>query len=216
MVVAKPTVRRVVRKGNKGAAVKKLQRALNTKYEDKHPVDGIFGQKTKNRLKRWQKKRGLTPDGVAGRSTWRSLGYNLKLPPGKVTLASGAKPAGDELMRRLRKAAVYLGKEIRVISGDRTAYQAWILRMRYLNGTGNLAARCCSQYGKHSWNACGKRPTSNHARGKAVDCGVIINGKYVSFMLAPGTHAAAKHARLKAPMWPPWGRRIEPWHLELA
>lgn len=206
--MAKPVVKRVLRKGNKGIAVKKLQRALNQRFKNKHKVDGIFGTKTRRRVRNWQKKNKQTVDGIVGKATWRSLGYNLKQPPGKVTLANGAKPAGDALMNRLRQVARDIGKEIRVISGDRTPYQAWTLRMRYLNGTGNLAARCCTRYsGKHSWSACGKNPTSNHARGRAVDCGVMNPG-YRSI----GYYQPARNAMRKRGLCLPVGG--EPWHVE--
>ncbi len=123
-------------------------------------------------------------------------------------------PAGKELMRRAGVASQIMRLPLLIVSGDRTPYQAWQLRMKYLRGTGNLAARCCRYSGAHSWSACGKTPTSNHARGKAIDCGWLTSSGYKSFMLVPGALNAARKAGMKAPMWPPWGGRIEAWHME--
>ncbi|MEN9761530.1 MAG: hypothetical protein RI906_1356 [Pseudomonadota bacterium] len=60
-------VTQVLRKGSKGALVKKLQAALNI------GADGDFGQGTENALKKWQARNGLTADGVAGPKTLAKL-----------------------------------------------------------------------------------------------------------------------------------------------
>lgn len=60
-------VTQVLRKGSKGALVKKLQAALNV------GADGDFGQGTENALKKWQARNGLTADGVAGPKTLSKL-----------------------------------------------------------------------------------------------------------------------------------------------
>jgi hypothetical protein len=57
--------------GSTGAAVKKLQRKLSVK-----PVSGYFGQETQRAVKRFQRRRGLKADGVAGPATLRALGIN--------------------------------------------------------------------------------------------------------------------------------------------
>lgn len=57
-----------VKKDSKGEWVKKLQAALKVN------VDGDFGKGTEAALKKWQTKQGLTPDGIAGRNTYRALG----------------------------------------------------------------------------------------------------------------------------------------------
>ena len=206
--MARPIVRKIVRRGSKGTAVKKLQRALNKRFSNKVSVDEQFGPTTAKRVRRFQRTKGLTPDGVVGRSTWRQLGYTLKLPKGKVIMAPGAKPAGKLLMGKLKQVSADTRIAIKVISGDRSAYQAWILRMRYKRGTGNLAARCCWRYDIHSWSACGKSPRSNHARGKAVDAGTYINGNYSSLGYNPKIRAAMRRRGLCLPV------PNEPWHLE--
>ena len=59
---------RIVKKGSQGIWVRKLQEALEIQ------VDGKFGRDTEAVLKTWQQAHGLEPDGIAGRTTYRSLG----------------------------------------------------------------------------------------------------------------------------------------------
>lgn len=56
------------RNGSRGEWVRKLQKALNI------TDDGIFGSGTEAALKTWQESNGMTPDGIAGRSTYKALG----------------------------------------------------------------------------------------------------------------------------------------------
>jgi len=61
------------RSGRSGRAgrgtVRGLQRALGI------AADGIFGAGTLRAVKRFQRRRGLTPDGVVGPATWAALGH---------------------------------------------------------------------------------------------------------------------------------------------
>jgi peptidoglycan hydrolase-like protein with peptidoglycan-binding domain len=58
--------------GSRGSAVKQLQRKLRVS-----PVSGYFGNETRGAVKRFQKRRGLTADGVAGPATLRALGIRV-------------------------------------------------------------------------------------------------------------------------------------------
>jgi cell wall-associated NlpC family hydrolase len=55
--------------GSSGTAVKKLQRKLHVQRT------GYYGSQTKRAVKRFQRRHGLTADGVVGPATWRALGY---------------------------------------------------------------------------------------------------------------------------------------------
>lgn len=57
----------IIRLGSNGEAVSKIQEYL------KIPVSGIFDQKTKDSLIRWQKYNGLVADGIAGPNTYKKM-----------------------------------------------------------------------------------------------------------------------------------------------
>ena len=68
----------VLRTGSTGSAVEQLQFWLNTlaQYESSIPsltVDGVYGTGTANTVRAFQRKYGLTVDGVVGRDTWTAL-----------------------------------------------------------------------------------------------------------------------------------------------
>ncbi len=68
----------VLRTGSTGSAVEQLQFWLNTlaQYESSIPsltVDGVYGTGTANTVRAFQRKYGLTVDGVVGRNTWTEL-----------------------------------------------------------------------------------------------------------------------------------------------
>ena len=68
----------VLRTGSTGSAVEQLQFWLNTlaQYESSIPsltVDGVYGTGTANAVRAFQRKYGLTVDGVVGRATWTEV-----------------------------------------------------------------------------------------------------------------------------------------------
>ena len=66
----------VLRQGSQGGEVKEVQRRLKQWGYYEGPVDGIYGAKTVEAVKRFQRKNGLTADGIAGKSTYQALGMN--------------------------------------------------------------------------------------------------------------------------------------------
>ena len=68
----------VLRTGSTGSAVEQLQFWLNTlaQYDSSIPsltVDGVYGTGTANAVRAFQRKYGLTVDGVVGRATWTEV-----------------------------------------------------------------------------------------------------------------------------------------------
>lgn len=61
-------VQPLLRIGDRGSAVKELQKALGIV-----PADGIFGLQTEAAVKAFQFRTGATPDGIVGSNTWRLL-----------------------------------------------------------------------------------------------------------------------------------------------
>lgn len=64
----------VLKQGASGGEVKEVQRRLKRWGYYKGSVDGVFGAGTKSAVIAFQKKNGLTADGVVGASTYKALG----------------------------------------------------------------------------------------------------------------------------------------------
>jgi peptidoglycan hydrolase-like protein with peptidoglycan-binding domain len=58
----------VIKRGDRGAAVRSIQRRLGI------PADGVFGPQTERAVKRFQRRHGLVPDGIVGPLTRAALG----------------------------------------------------------------------------------------------------------------------------------------------
>lgn len=66
-----------LRPGSTGSLVREIQQKLKDWGYYKGSVDGIFGNRTMYAVQDFQKKHGLTPDGVVGPATAAKLGVNL-------------------------------------------------------------------------------------------------------------------------------------------
>ncbi len=66
----------VIKQGNTGATVKKIQQKLKNWGYYKGAVDGIFGSQTREAVKYFQRKNGLTVDGIVGDKTLAALGIS--------------------------------------------------------------------------------------------------------------------------------------------
>ena len=63
----------VLKKGSTDPAVRDLQDALKVLGHDPGPIDGVFGAKTENAVKAFQKAREIPVDGIVGRVTWINI-----------------------------------------------------------------------------------------------------------------------------------------------
>ena len=63
----------VVRRGSISTYVLIAQDDLNTLGYRTGGLDGIFGARTEEAVRNYQRSRGLTADGIVGCNTWRSL-----------------------------------------------------------------------------------------------------------------------------------------------
>lgn len=63
--------RYVLKSGNQGYDVRVLQELLQVK-----PINGMFGKETKEAVIKFQKIKGLEPDGIVGQLTWAALDFN--------------------------------------------------------------------------------------------------------------------------------------------
>lgn len=66
----------VLKQGSTGGEVKEVQRRLKMWGYYDGEVDGIYGSSTVAAVKLFQKKNGLTVDGIVGKSTFEALGMN--------------------------------------------------------------------------------------------------------------------------------------------
>lgn len=66
-----------LRYGSRGDKVKELQQKLKRWGYYTGSIDGIFGSGTQAAVKKFQKKNGLTADGIVGPKTAAALGMNL-------------------------------------------------------------------------------------------------------------------------------------------
>jgi len=77
----------LIKKGSTGGDVKLLQEKLGL------TADGSFGPKTETAVIAWQKKNGLTPDGIitSGNVSWKLMFGTPELPPFTSTESTGLK-----------------------------------------------------------------------------------------------------------------------------
>ena len=88
----------VIKQGNRGETVKTIQRKLKNWGYYKGAVDGIFGPQTKEAVKYFQRKNGLTVDGIVGNKTLAALGIKAS---SSQTSSSGYSDADINLLARL-------------------------------------------------------------------------------------------------------------------
>ena len=69
-----------LRRGSRGDTVREIQTRLKRWGYYSGAVDGVFGAATESAVKAFQRRNGLTPDGVVGEKTAAAIG--IKLPSG--------------------------------------------------------------------------------------------------------------------------------------
>ena len=70
------TVLALSKYGSRGNEVTQIQTKLKRWGYYKGSVDGIYGSKTVSAVKSFQRKNGLTADGIAGKNTLAAMGIN--------------------------------------------------------------------------------------------------------------------------------------------
>ena len=85
------------RQGDSGSAVTTIQTKLKRWGYFDGPVDGIYGSKTSKAVRSFQRKNGLTADGVAGPATLKALGMEQtsQNSGSSQTVSSGGNASGD-------------------------------------------------------------------------------------------------------------------------
>ncbi len=83
--------------GSTGSEVTQIQTRLKNWGYYKGSVDGIYGSRTKAAVEAFQRKNGLTVDGIAGPATLAAMG----LPTGTASASSNASDSNVDLLARI-------------------------------------------------------------------------------------------------------------------
>lgn len=97
---------RVYSWGSSGDVVRQIQERLIRWGYMTGTADGTFGTSTSQGVKAFQRKNGLTPDGIVGDATLRKLGINPNATSGSGSTSSGSTSARESDVRTLA-AAIY-------------------------------------------------------------------------------------------------------------
>ncbi|HET9872977.1 MAG TPA: peptidoglycan-binding protein [Propionibacteriaceae bacterium] len=162
--------RPTLRMGDRGTAVKRLQRSLTASGRSV-PVTGYFGPITKNAVRSLQRSQGWTASGTATAGVWRALQTGARA---KVRVATAARrPAARSVAATAKgaRALAFARKQI----GDRYQY-----------GATGPNAWDCSGLTKGSWKSVGVNlPRTSQAQfrsgGKRIAKSALRPGDLVFF-----------------------------------
>ena len=77
-----------LKRGSRGDLVRQLQTRLRSWGYYSGTIDGVYGAKTESAVRAFQKRNGLTADGIVGQKTAAALGLNLPSSTGGGSAAS--------------------------------------------------------------------------------------------------------------------------------
>lgn len=108
----------VIKQGSTGAQVRTIQQKLKNWGYYSGGVDGVFGSKTTAAVKLFQKKNGLTADGIVGTKTAAAMGISLSSSSGGSTSGDAyllarcvyAEARGEPYVGQVAVAAVVLNR----------------------------------------------------------------------------------------------------------
>lgn len=171
-------------------------------------------------LKKRAKRSRFARVGLRRLRKWaRRKGWKLSITKSRypfIVLDTDTIMPNPRLARKLNTLGKRMRRYVWIGEGRRSNYQQWKFRMAYLQGHGNLAARCCLKYWPdrvHSWNNCGKNSQSNHATGDAADTSLFMNGRgmsYTNIGEVPRARAIMRDLGMSLPV------PGETWHVEIS
>lgn len=159
-----------LRKGDRGRAVRRLQRRLGI------AVDGVFGRQTRRAVRRFQRRHGLEVDGIVGPLTRAELGLpRFKAAEVRRPRRRAGRGSGVKLPRVLRRIArCESGGNPRAVSSNglyRGKYQFSRETWKAIGGRGKdparaseahqdrMALRLYRREGVSPWPSCGAKAT---------------------------------------------------------
>lgn len=87
----------VVKVGSSGAVVKNIQTKLKRWGYYTGSVDGVFGAKTKAAVQYFQRKNGLTADGIVGSATAKAMGVSISGTTSSAGTTSASSVSNSDL-----------------------------------------------------------------------------------------------------------------------
>lgn len=99
-----------LKRGSRGELVKQVQTKLKSWGYYTGSVDGIFGSGTESAVKSFQKKNGLTVDGIVGKKTAAALGINIDAGGSQSSANSGNLYLLARLVHGEARGEPYRGK----------------------------------------------------------------------------------------------------------
>jgi len=97
----------IVKYGNTGEEVKKLQQILSNLGYSPGPIDGVFGPQTDKAVRAYQSANKLVVDGIVGNNTWTALDAGQTAPQVKHSILRYGN-TGEEV-RKLQQTLSNLG-----------------------------------------------------------------------------------------------------------
>ena len=117
-IVAAPTADALSKMGSRGEEVRQIQTKLQSLGYYTGSVDGIYGTKTFNAVKSFQRDYGLTVDGIAGTNTLSALGISSSSSSGGYSTSDynlmarmiSAEARGEPYVGQVAVGAVILNR----------------------------------------------------------------------------------------------------------
>jgi peptidoglycan hydrolase-like protein with peptidoglycan-binding domain len=157
VAAATPAQTPLLSQGSAGSAVSRLQRALHL------PANGRFGAATKQAVLAFQRRDGLSVDGIAGPQTWDTL-LGIKPTPSAAPAATSSTAAGYSIPAEIvqcESGGNYAA--VNPQSGAGGAYQILPSTWQAYGGQGSpqnapkaeqdrIAAQIYAQQGRSAWS----------------------------------------------------------------
>lgn len=167
-----PVYAAVYQQGSSGSTVKTIQKKLKNWGYYKGAVDGIFGSKTKEAVKYFQRRNGLKADGIVGNKTLAALGMSTSSGSSSSSSSSTYSDADINLLARLiygeARGESYVGQVAvgavvlnRIKSASFPNTMSGVIYQRYaftavddgqINLTPNATARKAAQDAMNGWD----------------------------------------------------------------
>lgn len=145
---------RALKKGSRGGDVVTLQRVLTMKGYSLGGADGVFGRLTKAAVKRFQRRRRLTADGIVGPITTRALADTWEVRratyygPGLYGNRTACGKVLRPHTRGIAHRSLPCGKAVPIYHGGRIGIFRVIDRGPYTDGVSlDLTARAARRVG---------------------------------------------------------------------